>query len=117
MANFEIWHNPRCSKSRQTLARLEDAGVTPTIFRYLDEPVSAGQLRAALKALGFDDPRALMRTKEAVYKELGLAEVSAPEALISAMVANPILIERPLVIRDGAKAALGRPPEQIDALL
>ncbi len=117
MARYEILHNPRCGKSRQTLARLTDAGITPTIVEYLAHPPSAPRLREILTLLGFDDPRALMRTKEPIYAELGLAKVTDPKKLIAAMVANPILIERPIVIKDGKRAVLGRPPENVDALL
>ena len=117
VARFEIFHNPRCTKSRQTLARLTDAGVTPVVVEYLDAPPTAARLREILGLLGFDDPRRLMRTGEAVYKELGLAKVDDPAKLIAAMVAHPILIERPIVIKDGKRAVVGRPPENVDPLL
>ncbi len=119
MANgrFEIYHNPRCSKSRQTLQRLRDAGVEPAITEYLTSPPTAERLRTILGLLGLDDPRALMRTNEALYAELGLAGVDAPDALVDAMAAHPILIERPIVIRDDTRAVLGRPPDNVDALL
>jgi arsenate reductase len=117
MARFEILHNPRCGKSRQTLARLTDAGVQPVVVEYLQDPPTKKRLREILKLLGFDDPRQLMRTKEPVYASLGLARVSDPDALLAAMIANPILIERPIVIKDGKRAVLGRPPENVDALL
>ena len=117
MAHYEIFHNPRCGKSRQTLARLTDAGITPAIVEYLAEPPTATRLQEILRLLGFTDPRALMRTKEPVYAELGLAKVTDPKRLVAAMVANPILIERPIVIKDGKRAVLGRPPENVDALL
>ena len=117
MARFEILHNPRCGKSRQTLARLEAAGVTPTIVEYLAHPPTQKRLREILQLLGFSDARALMRTKEPIYASLGLARVTDQKALFDAMVANPILIERPIVIKDGKRAVLGRPPENVDALL
>jgi arsenate reductase (glutaredoxin) len=117
MARFEIFHNPRCGKSRQTLARLSDAGITPTVVEYLNDPPSARRLAEILKLLGFADPRALMRTKEPVYAELGLAKITDPTQLIAAMAAHPILIERPIVIKDGTRAVLGRPPENVDALI
>ncbi len=117
MAKLEIWHNPRCGKSRTTLERLLAAGAKPAIVEYLKDPPSKARIEAVLRMLGFDDPRALMRTGEPVYKELGLAKVSSKAALIAAMAANPILIERPVVIRDEKKAVLGRPPENVDALL
>lgn len=107
-----IYHNPRCSKSRQTLALLQEKGVEPDIVHYLDTPPDAATLKGLLGKLGLG-PRELMRRKEAAYKENGLNDESLGEdALIAAMVANPILIERPIVV-NGAKAALGRPPEQV----
>lgn len=117
MARFEIWHNPRCSKSRQTLARLTDAGITPTVVEYLTTAPTAARIQETLRLLGLDDPRALMRTGEPVYKELGLASVTDAKKLVAAMAAHPILIERPVVIKDGKRAVLGRPPENVDALL
>ncbi|MEZ5841643.1 MAG: arsenate reductase (glutaredoxin) [Hyphomicrobiales bacterium] len=106
-----IWHNPRCSKSREALGLLRDKGEEPAVVEYLKTPPTAAELRDVLARLGIE-PRALMRTKEAVYKELGLADVTDGEALIAAMVENPVLIERPVVISNG-KAALGRPPERV----
>ena len=106
-----IWHNPRCSKSRQTLQLIRDRGVEPEIIEYLKAPPGAEELRAVLRMLGIT-ARQLMRTREKVYRELGLADVDDEEALIAAMVANPVLIERPVVVRAG-KAALGRPPEAV----
>ena len=117
MARFEIFHNPRCGKSRQTLARLTDAGITPVVVEYLTAPPPAARLREILTLLGFDDPRQLMRTKEPIYAELGLARVTDPQQLFAAMAAHPILIERPIVIKDGKRAVLGRPPEQIDSII
>ena len=117
MARFEIFHNPRCGKSRQTLARLTDAGIEPTVVEYLTAPPTKARLQEILKLLGFDDPRQLMRTKEPIYAELGLAKVADPQKLLAAMVAHPILIERPIVIKDGKRAVLGRPPENVDALI
>ena len=116
MAHYEIFHNPRCGKSRQTLARLTDAGITPVVVEYLAQPPSPKRLQEILRLLGFDDPRQLMRTKEPVYAALGLARISDPQQLLAAMVANPILIERPIVIKDGKRAVLGRPPENVDSL-
>jgi len=117
MARYEILHNPRCTKSRETLARLTDAGVAPTVVEYLKDPPTAARIREILQLLGLDDPRALMRTKEPVYAELGLAKVTDPKKLVAAMAAHPILIERPIVIKDGKRAVLGRPPENVDRLL
>lgn len=106
-----IWHNPRCSKSRQTLALLQEHGVEPEVRFYLDEPPTRQELTFVLEQLGFE-PRQLMRSKEALYKELGLRDESDDSALLEAMVNNPRLIERPVVIR-GEKVALGRPPENV----
>jgi len=105
-----IWHNPRCSKSRQTLAILEEAGLQPAIVRYLEDSPTEAELRAALKLLGVG-PKEIIRESEAVYKELGLRGAT-DDALIAAMAAHPILIERPVVFHKG-KAALGRPPESV----
>lgn len=107
-----IYHNPRCSKSRQTLALLEEKGVEPKIVEYLKTPPSAAELKAILGQLGMA-PRDLMRKGEAAYKERGLGDASkSDDELIAAMVAEPILIERPIVL-SGGKARLGRPPEQV----
>lgn len=110
--SLSIYHNPRCSKSRETLALLEEKGLTPEIIKYLDTPPDAAQLNTLLTLLGMSSARQLMRTKEAVYKELRLDEVQDEQALIAAMVENPKLIERPIVV-NGNQAALGRPPEQV----
>ena len=111
-----IHHNPRCSKSRQTLALLEERGVTPTVVEYLKTPPDAATLGDILAKLGCP-PRQLMRVKEAVYRELGLGDENLSDAdLIQAMVDNPILIERPIVLA-GDRAALGRPPEAVLAIL
>lgn len=110
-----IWHNPRCSKSRQTLALLEDRGVTPTIRKYLDDAPSEAEIKEVLSKLGLQ-PLQLMRTKEALYKELNLAAALNDDILIGAMAQHPKLIERPVVI-NGDKAALGRPPEAVLSVL
>ncbi len=110
-----IYHNPRCSKSRETLHLLEEMHITPDVIHYLDMPPSVDELKALLKALDFDDARKLMRTKEEIYKTLKLADESSQEALIQAMHNHPKLIERPIVVV-GNKARLGRPPEQVTAL-
>ena len=111
-----IWHNPRCSKSRQTLALIEAAGMSPQISLYLETPPSEADIRKALKQLGFDDARTLMRTGESIYKELGLKNEMDQDTLIQAMASHPKLIERPFV-SDGQKAVLGRPPENVNKLL
>jgi arsenate reductase len=111
-----IFHNPRCSKSRATLALLREQGVEPEIRLYLDNPPDAAELSAILKKLGLK-PRELMRKGEAEYREQGLADESLSDAqLIAAMVATPRLIERPIVLA-GRKAALGRPPESVLGIL
>lgn len=108
-----FYHNPRCSKSRETLALLQDKGIEPQVVLYLETPPDAATLKALLKKLGFASARQLMRTKEDLYKSLNLADASLSEAaLINAMVENPKLIERPIVVV-GDKARLGRPPEQV----
>ena len=116
MSETTIYHNPKCSKSRQTLVLLQEQGLEPQIIRYLETPPDAPTLKALLNLLGLE-PRALMRRKEAPYKALNLADAGLTEAeLVAAMVANPILIERPIVTANG-KAAIGRPPEQVLSIL
>ena len=112
-----IYHNPRCTKSRATLAMLEERGLEPTVVEYLQNPPDAATLRRVLRALGMG-PRGILRTGEDAYRELGLADPSLDDdALIDALVAHPILIERPIVVIDGARAAIGRPPENVLAIL
>lgn len=107
-----IYHNPRCSKSRQTLALLREKGIEPEIVEYLKTPPDAATLGTILEKLSLE-PRALMRRKEAPYKDLSLAdEGKSRDELIQAMVDNPVLIERPIVLSDG-QARLGRPPEAV----
>ena len=107
-----IYHNPRCSKSRQTLALLQEQGIKPAIIEYLNTPPSESELDRILTMLG-KSPDELMRKGEAVYKELGLKDANLDRSgLIKAMVENPILIERPIVI-NGDRAAVGRPPESV----
>lgn len=107
-----IYHNPRCTKSRATLELLRKKKIEPEIIEYLKTPPSASELKRILELLGMK-PRDLMRKKESVYKEKGLDDPGLSEAkLVSAMVENPILIERPIVLANG-KAAIGRPPESV----
>ena len=114
--SVKIYHNPRCGKSRQTLALLEERGIRPQVIEYLQNPPSAGELDAILNMLGME-PRDLMRTHETPYKEQNLASPEKSRAqLLAAMAASPILIERPIVIANG-KAAVGRPPEAVLAIL
>ncbi|KAA1173711.1 arsenate reductase (glutaredoxin) [Marinobacter salinexigens] len=111
-----IFHNPRCSKSRQTLELLKEQGIEPEIIRYLETPPTAQELADLLELLNCE-PRDIMRTKETEYKALGLdnPELSR-EQLIEAMVETPKLIERPIVLANG-KAAVGRPPENVLSIL
>ena len=107
-----LYHNPRCSKSRATLALLQERGIEPEIRAYLDDPPDAAELRTLLGMLDIA-PRQLMRKGEAEYREQGLADESlTDDALIAAMAATPRLIERPIVVTNG-KAAIGRPPESV----
>jgi arsenate reductase (glutaredoxin) len=110
-----IYHNPRCSKSRETLQLLESKGITPKIIAYMETPPSREELKAVLLQLGLD-ARALMRTGEDDYKNLKLADSNLTEdQLIDAMISHPKLIQRPIVVSEG-RAVLGRPPEAILAL-
>jgi len=110
--SIKIFHNPRCSKSRQTLQLLEDNNVQPEIIEYLKQAPNKAELESVLNLLGMT-PRELMRKGESVYKELNLADESlSKEQLLAAMLENPILIERPIVLANG-KAAIGRPPESV----
>jgi len=115
MSKVKIYHNPRCSKSRNVVALLEEQGVEAEVVKYLETPPTKEELKEILKMLGLS-ARELMRTKETIYKELGLKDVEDEEALIDAMVEHPKLIERPIVIKDG-KAAIGRPIENIVKLI
>lgn len=111
-----ILHNPRCTKSRATLALLRERGIEPKIVEYLENPPTAEELKDILAKLG-KRPRDIIRRGEKVYKELELADETLPDkALITAMVGNPILIERPIVV-NGDKAAVGRPPENVLEIL
>ncbi len=116
MTQITIWHNPRCSKSRQTLALLENANSEVHIVKYLEDSPSAEEISHVLKKLGIS-ARELLRKGEEEYKALNLANPDLDEqAIIQAMVAHPKLIERPIVIK-GNKAVLGRPPENVKDLL
>lgn len=111
-----LYHNPRCSKSRAAFTLLQEQGVAAEVVEYLKTPPTPKQLADILHMLDLE-PRGLMRKQEAPYKEAGLdnPELSNDE-LIAAMIANPILIERPIVVANG-KAAIGRPPENVLAIL
>lgn len=107
-----IYHNPRCSKSRETLELLRDRGIEPSVIEYLKEPPDARTLKTLLKQLGIRASD-LIRKKEKEFAELGLGKkVDDEDALVRAMVKHPILIERPIVV-SGSKARLGRPPEKV----
>ena len=110
-----LWHNPRCSKSRQVLALIEEAGVDVSLRRYLEDAPTRDEIIAARDALGL---RAIemMRTGEKVFKEMGLTKDSPEETLIDAMAADPILIERPIAFGQSG-AVIGRPPEAVQSLL
>lgn len=109
-----IYHNPRCSKSRQTLQLLEENNIQPEIRLYLQDPPSIEEIQVLLTQLDIT-PLELMRTKETIYKELGLSKESTDEERLQAMHTHPSLIERPIVIHND-KAKIGRPPENVLAL-
>ena len=111
MSTITIWHNPRCTKSRQTLALLQDNGVDPVIRKYLDDAPVEAELRDAAAKLGVA-PLQMMLTKDAEFKAQGLSKDSDDATLFAAMAATPKLIERPIVF-SGEKAAIGRPPEAV----
>lgn len=112
MSQITMYHNPRCSKSRQTLSLLAERGIEPEIIEYLKTPPDATQLEKILDLLELE-PRQLLRTGESEYKELGLVDTGlSRQQLIEAMVEHPKLIQRPIVLAND-KAALGRPPEQV----
>ena len=114
--SLTLYHNPRCSKSRATLALLQDQGLEPVVIEYLKNPPSVAEIEQLLTMLGME-PRQLMRQGEEVYKEQGLADPAKSNSqLIAAMAANPILIERPVLVANG-QARIGRPPEQVLEIL
>lgn len=113
MSTVTIYHNPRCTKSRQTLALLKEQGIEPTVIEYLKTPPDEATIRSLLKKLELS-PAELIRRKE--HHALGLPETDDDNELISRMVANPEIIERPIVVK-GARARLGRPPEQVQEIL
>lgn len=115
MAVITLWHNPRCSKSRQALALLEDEGAKVEVRKYLEMPPSREELDTIAHKLGLP-PSAMIRTGEKAYKNLNLDTVDNEDALLDAMVDMPILIERPIAIRAG-RAVIGRPPENVLSLL
>jgi arsenate reductase len=115
VSDVTVWFNPNCSKCRTVQGILAEKGVDADYVRYLEQTPTRAEIEAVLRMLGTDDPRSIMRTGESVYAELGLAGAGR-DALLDAMVAHPILIERPIVIR-GGRAVVGRPPEKVLDLL
>ena len=116
MNTITIWHNPRCSKSRDSFKLLEEKGIEANVVKYLEDVPKKEELKTVLAMLGMNSARELMRTKEAVYVELNLKDETSEEKLIEAMVNNPKLIERPIIIK-GNKAVIGRPIEKVIELL
>ena len=113
---IEIFHNPRCSKSRATLALLQERGIQPKVRLYLDDPPNVAELRRILGKLGMS-ARQLLRRSESEYREQGLDDDTlSEEKLLEAMAATPRLIERPIVVA-GQRAAIGRPPESVLEIL
>jgi arsenate reductase len=113
MSELKILHNPRCSKSRQTLQLLQDKGYEPKIINYLSNPIEPAELKKIVQMLGFSSVRQLIRKGEDAYKTQNLANINiAEEELIIAVATTPKLIERPIVIYNH-KAAIGRPPESV----
>ena len=110
-----IWHNPRCSKSRQTLALLESKGITPHVRLYLQEPPTIEELQSLQRTLNAP-AISFMRTGEAAFKDVGLTKDASDRVLLDAMATHPALIERPIVFHDG-KAAIGRPPAAVLSIL
>ncbi len=115
MSTIQIWHNPRCSKSRNALELLTSEGIESEVVKYLDVTHTKEEIKNLLKMLGMS-AKELMRKGEDIYKELNLKDENDEEKLIQALVENPRLIERPIVIKDG-KAVIGRPIENISNLL
>jgi arsenate reductase len=117
MSKLTILHNPRCSKSRQTLALLTDKGLQPTVVDYLKTPLTLTELNNIISLLGFTSARQLLRKGEPIYKEQQLANSQLTETqLLTAMLTYPKLIERPIVL-NADKAAIGRPPEAVLTIL
>lgn len=117
MSAMELWHNPRCSKSRQAKAILDAAGAEYAERRYLDDPPTAAELDAALTGMGLE-PWEVARLGEPVAREQRLRDLPHDrDRWIAVMVAHPILIERPILVGDDGRAVLGRPPEAVEDLL
>jgi arsenate reductase len=116
MSDIKIWHNPRCSKSREAINILEENNTKSEVVKYLEEELDTQTIKTTLKLLGFSSAREWMRTKEAIYKELNLKDETDEDKLIEAMVLHPKLIERPVIIK-GEKAIIGRPTSIIKDFL
>ncbi|HEX5677620.1 MAG TPA: arsenate reductase (glutaredoxin) [Alcanivorax sp.] len=112
MAEYTLYHNPRCSKSRQALALLEENGITPTIVKYLETPPDADTVRTLVKKSGLERAHDLVRDKEAEYKEAGLNKDADDDTVINAIARYPKLLERPVLVH-GDRAVVGRPPEKV----
>jgi arsenate reductase (glutaredoxin) len=113
--DLTIYHNPKCSKSRETLALIQERGITPRVVEYLKAPPTAAELTAIVRMLGIR-PAALVRKGEEVYKAKYAGKTLSDDQWIAAMIEDPILIERPIVVA-GNLAAIGRPPESVLPLL
>ncbi len=111
MDDIAIYYNPRCSKCRTAQGLLAERGIDAHVVSYLEQPPTVEELRQLLGQLGLTDPRQMMRLGEDIYQELGLAEVEG-DALLAAIAANPILLERPIVLHQG-RAVIARPPERL----
>ncbi|WP_017445306.1 arsenate reductase (glutaredoxin) [Gayadomonas joobiniege] len=116
MSEYTIYHNPRCSKSRQTLALLEEHNIQPIVIEYLKNPPNEQELEKIGEKLGLESIHQIIREKESIYKELDLDDLMSDSELIPLMVEYPKLIERPIVIK-GDRAVIGRPPENVLALI
>lgn len=116
MSKYTIYHNPRCSKSRETLALLEENGIEPEVILYLENPPSVETLADLASKLELDTVHDFIRDKESIYKELDLDDLMSDEELLPLMNEYPKLIERPIVVK-GDKAIIGRPPENVLTLI
>lgn len=115
MQNIQIWHNPKCSKSRAAMQLLENKSIDANVVKYLEQTPTKEQLKDVLSKLKIS-AKELLRTSEDIYKELNLKDINDEETLIEIMTKNPILIERPIIIK-GDKAVIARPIENLEDLL
>ena len=111
MKKVTIYHNPRCTKSRETLALLKERGIEPHVIEYLKDPPTKDAIKSLIKLLGSDAAQ-IVRTKETAYKDSGLTAKSSPDQMAAAIAEEPVLLERPIVV-SGNKAVIGRPPENV----